>query len=246
MGNLSIDNQLFQTSHHLKSLKLTYYHYQEALVLKLLLFVLFLVSLHVTQNRYILYASDLFTLYIEYPNPALVIVQCTSKWLQSCTSGWCAPATCNTLSLLYTGQSGDDRRYLTAAAILLYLCSLLGLAIELVQMIQRKCQYWLELDNYFQLSLYLLTIIFVSGFGNDCWCAPSWQWQIGAFSVFLGWFNFILILKDMPCTAIPINMFISICITFLKLIFLPILLVLSFGIPFYMVFVRTASSYEVS
>ena len=150
------------------------------------------------------------------------------------------------LSLLYTGQSGDDRRYLTAAAILLYLCSLLGLAIELVQMIQRKCQYWLELDNYFQLSLYLLTIIFVSGFGNDCWCAPSWQWQIGAFSVFLGWFNFILILKDMPCTAIPINMFISICITFLKLIFLPILLVLSFGIPFYMVFVRTASSYEVS
>lgn len=148
--------------------------------------------------------------------------------------------------VLYTGQSGDDRRYLTAAAILLYLCSLLGLGIELVQMIQRKCQYWLELDNYFQMSLYLLTIIFVSGFGNDCWCAPSWQWQIGAFSVFLGWFNFILILKDMPCTAIPINMFISICITFLKLIFLPILLVLSFGIPFYMVFVRTASSYEVS
>ena len=144
------------------------------------------------------------------------------------------------------GQSGDDRRYLTAAAIILYLYSLLGLGIELVQMILRQCQYWLELDNYFQLSTYLLTIIFVSGFGNDCWCAPSWQWQIGAFSVFLAWFNFIFILKDMPCTAIPIHMFISICITFLKLIYLPILLVLSFAIPFYMVFVRTASSYEVN
>ena len=144
------------------------------------------------------------------------------------------------------GQSGDDRRYLTAAAIILYLYLLLGLGIELEQMILMGYQYWLEFDNYFQLSTYLLTIIFVSGFGNDCWCAPSWQWQIGAFSVFLAWFNFIFILKDMPCTAIPIHMFISICITFLKLIYLPLLLVLSFAIPFYTVFVRTASSYKVS
>ena len=45
-----------------------------------------------------------------------------------------------------------------------------------------------------------------------------WQWQIGAFSVFLAWFNFIFILKDMPCTAIPIHMFIRFCITFLKLV----------------------------
>ena len=116
------------------------------------------------------------------------------------------------------GQSGDDRRYLAAAAVFLYLYTFLGLGIELLQMIQRQCQYWLDLDNYFQLSLYLLTIIFVSWFGNDCWCAPSWQWQIGAFSVFLAWFNFIFILKDMPCTAIPIHMFIRFCITFLKLV----------------------------
>jgi len=152
------------------------------------------------------------------------------------------------LSCMDTGQSGADRRYLATAAVFLYLLSLAGLGIEIVQMIQRrrKCQYLRQLDSYFQLSLYLLTLIFVSGFGNYCWCAPNWQWQVGAFSVFLAWFNFILILKDMPCTAIPINMFITICITFLKLIHLPILLVLSFGIPFYMVFVRTASSYEVS
>ena len=72
------------------------------------------------------------------------------------------------------------------------------------------------------------------------------QWQIGALAVFLSWLNFIFILKYMPYTAVPINMFLSICVTFLKVIFLPIVLILAFGIPFYMVFVHTTSSSKVS
>jgi len=74
-----------------------------------------------------------------------------------------------------------------------------------------------------------MTVIFIFDF-DDCWYATTWQWQIGALAVFLSWFNFILVLRSMPHAAVPINIFLSICVTFLKLIFLPIMLVLAFGI----------------
>ena len=110
----------------------------------------------------------------------------------------------------------------------------------------RRWRYFEDSDNYFQLALYLSTVIFIFGFSDECWCSTPWQWQIGAFAVFLSWLNFIFILRYLPYTAVPINMFLSICVTFLKLIFLPIVLILAFGMPHYMVFVRTTSSSEVS
>ena len=97
-------------------------------------------------------------------------------------------------------------------------------------------------DNCFQWVLHTLTLIFMVSLlnGNECWCSTPWQWQIGAFSVFFSWLNFIFVLKYMPYAASPINMFLSICVAFLRLIFLPILLILAFGVPFYMVFVKVS------
>jgi len=106
----------------------------------------------------------------------------------------------------------------------------------------RGLRYFKDLDNYFQLALYILTLIFIVSLvkSNDNWCSTPWQWQIGALAVFFSWVNFIFILRYISYTAGPINMFLSICVAFLKLIFLPILLILAFGIPFYMVFVKVS------
>ena len=128
----------------------------------------------------------------------------------------------------------------------MHFLSFTGLVVEAVQLWIRGLRYFHYSDNYFQLALYISTVNFIYGFDNECWCSTPWQWQIGAFAVFLSWLNFIFILKYMPYTAVPINMFLSICWTFLKLIFLPIVLILAFGVPFYMVFVRTTASSEVS
>ena len=134
---------------------------------------------------------------------------------------------------------------MTTAAVTLCFLSILGLLVELLQLMNRCWRYFEDSDNYFQLALYLSTVIFIFGFSDECWCSTPWQWQIGAFAVFLSWLNFIFILRYLPYTAVPINMFLSICVTFLKLIFLPIVLILAFGVPHYMVFVRTTSSSEV-
>ena len=147
---------------------------------------------------------------------------------------------------LWLGQSEVERGFLAGTAgLILFLCLFL-LFMESIQLYQRHWKYFKEFDNYFQVTVFFTTIIFVApGFTNDCWCAHNWQWQIGALSLCLSWFNLIIVLKDIPWTAIPINMFINICITFLKVLFLPFLLLMAFALPFYMVFVRTVSASEV-
>ena len=137
-------------------------------------------------------------------------------------------------------QSEGDRRFLAATAILLQFLSSTGLMVEAVQFWMRGWKYFNDFDNYFQLALYTLTIIFIRSFDHECWCSTPLRWQIGAFAVFFSWLNFIFVLKYMPYTAVPINMFLSICVAFLRMIFLPILLILAFGIPFYMVFVKVS------
>ena len=144
------------------------------------------------------------------------------------------------------GQTEGDQNFLAKAAIILYILSIFGLLVEFLQFVNRGWRYLTYFDNYLHLALYISTVTFIYVFGDECWCSTPWQWQIGAFAVFLSWLNFIFILKYMPNTAVPINMFLSICVTFLKLIFLPIVLILAFGVPFYMVFVRTTSSSRVS
>jgi len=127
--------------------------------------------------------------------------------------------------LHYTGQSGNKLMFLAG---ILYILVSGGFLLEFWQLKVRRLKYFRDVDNYFQLALYTLTTIFVFDF-DDCWCATTWQWQIGALAVFLSWFNFILVLRSMPYVAVPINIFLSICVTFLKLIYLPIVLVLAFG-----------------
>ena len=90
-------------------------------------------------------------------------------------------------------------------------------------------------------------MIFVSyGLQSGCECPGSWQWQIGAFSLFVSWLNLIMLLKEFPLTGIYVEMFIHIVFTFMKLFLLALLLVISFGLTFYMIFFRPVSQTVMS
>ena len=142
------------------------------------------------------------------------------------------------LTATILGLDEGQSRILSIANDLLCLLSIIGYLVEFLQLVNRGRRYFWDFDNYLQLALYTLTIIFIHNLDNERWCSTRLQWQIGAFAVFLSWLNFIFVLKYMPYTEIRINMF---CVAFLRLIFLPILLILAFGIPFYMVFVKVSS-----
>lgn len=194
-------------------------------------FPLFLVYI----SLYILFLSLLTAFALLSPRPSPSGDTCILKFRSSGTTSNTTDGNCNGL-----GASTVD--YLSGGSVFIILISIFYLSVEVIQMVRRRKQYFTEGENYVQVLTFLFAVIFVAGFGNECWCAPSWQWQIGALSLFLAWFNLVILLKDMPFTGIPINMLFNICLTFVGLVFLPVLLIISFALPFYMVFVRDSPS----
>ena len=140
---------------------------------------------------------------------------------------------------------GHKTTSFTALAVLLILLSIAFLVFEICLLVMMGAQqkYYVTV---IRAASFLMTVIFVFGFLNDCWCAPAWQWQIGAFAVFLAYINLVLYLRGLPIMGIYINLLVSIVIKFLELIYLPVLLILAFAFPFYMVFVRDEAAVFVS
>ena len=88
----------------------------------------------------------------------------------------------------------------------------------------------------FEAILPFLIFLFVIGYGNEDWCAQNWQWNVGAFCTCLSWFSLLVTLKGFRLTASPINMLFAIIKRFLLIIYVPILLIAAFALPFYMLF----------
>ena len=114
--------------------------------------------------------------------------------------------------------------------------------LELIQLLNRRTSYLKEPDNYLELLLLFSTFTFATaGQAEGCFCLEGYAWEFGALAVFLAWIDLIIYLKKLPLTAIPINMLQSILMTFLKLIYLPLILIIAFAIPFYMLFSRVSN-----
>ena len=94
-----------------------------------------------------------------------------------------------------------------------------------------------------EISLLSMIISFVLSVRfNDCFCPNASQWQLGCVAIFLAWIDLILLMNAIPFVAISINMLISIMNSFVKLMFLPVLLIISFGIPLFLLFHKPVNS----
>lgn len=117
---------------------------------------------------------------------------------------------------------------------ILYFLSVVGILIELVQLINQRLQYFLKPHSYLEVVLYIAVLLFIQIDADECWCANRRLWQLGALGCVLAWLNLVYILKRLPFTAIPINMMLNILFTFFSVVLLPILLIVTFALPFYM------------
>lgn len=134
--------------------------------------------------------------------------------------------------------TGFNQPYLFVGGILVIILSVLHISIELQQIYQRGFGYFKDWENYLQLFVFSGAIAFVSHFGYSCYCKTPSQWQLGALILFCAWFNFIVLLKNAPMIGATINLLFRICWKYITLIYLPILLIISFALPFYMLFVN--------
>ena len=136
-----------------------------------------------------------------------------------------------------------ERTFLHGAAIIVIIFSVIRLFIEALQLLRRRHRYFLDWENWMELCLFIACIIFVSsGLQSGCLCPESWQWQLGALAMFIAWLVMLLFLKKLPLTGIYVVMFVDIFYTFMRMILLSILFVVSFGIAFYMLFFRPVRS----
>ena len=131
------------------------------------------------------------------------------------------------------------------AATTLILASSIYLILEFAQLVTRIDRYLKEVENYVQVVMFVSVIIFVFPVGqNSCWCLPGWKWQIGALAVFLAWVNLLLLIRYIPWLRVGEHstMLFNVYINFVKLIYLPILLLVTFAIPLYMLLVNAAQT----
>ena len=92
-----------------------------------------------------------------------------------------------------------------------------------------------------ELILYSVVVVFIQVDPDECWCADSTTWQMGAAACVLAWLNLLYLLKRLPFTAIPINMMLNILFTFFSIALLPLLLIVTFALPFYMLLANPVS-----
>ena len=114
------------------------------------------------------------------------------------------------------------------------LVALVRLAVEVFQLIRHPLEYIKDWVNWIEIPLYICSILFLFVFATPCLCAYSWQWQNGVVSVFLAWMILIAFLQKWPVTGVYILMFLNIIVTFLKVVFLALLLIIAFALAFYM------------
>jgi len=134
----------------------------------------------------------------------------------------------------HLGLSIHEYRFLYVGAAVTILTALLRLGLEIFQLCRHPLEYLLDWVNWMEIPLYIFSIIFTFVFATTCLCVYSWQWQIGVVAVFLGWVGLITFLQKWPVTGVYVLMFVNILGSFLKIAFLALLLVISFGLAFYM------------
>lgn len=137
---------------------------------------------------------------------------------------------------LECGQCNHHSGSLIAAGIVVILCVSLRLTMELFQLLQLNWAYFLAYDNWVEVILYTLVLIFMTTLGETCICAHSWQWQIGALTIFLAWIHLSIFIRKLPLFGLYIVMFQSIVWTFVRIAIPAFLLVLAFTMSFYMLF----------
>ena len=145
---------------------------------------------------------------------------------------------------LYVDIGDSHHQFLLSSSVLLVLFSVITLVISTVTLysigLKQVFLLLLTFGRYrvlFEMLLALCILLFVIGYYiKDDWCAENYQWNFGAICTCLSWMTVIISLKGFPPIASHINKLFTIIYQFLTIIFLPILFIIAFFLPYSMLF----------
>lgn len=117
----------------------------------------------------------------------------------------------------------------SAVVIMVYIC--LNTMHELLQMYQQRWHYMLDPINLVSWLLYICASIMVVPIFSGR--IQQIQYSCASLTVFLSWFNLLLLLQRFDQVGIYVVMFLEILQTLLKVLFVFSILIIAFGLAFY-------------
>ena len=156
------------------------------------------------------------------------IINCTYK----CTYYHC---------FYYIGTNDGHHTFLLISSIVLIIFSVISLIINgLTLWSTGLTQIYLLFKTFkryrvfFEIILAVCIFVFVTGYySTRSWCAKNYQWHFGAICTFLSWITVLISLKFISSHT---NKLFTIINQFMKLSFLPVVLLIAFFLPFVMLF----------
>lgn len=103
---------------------------------------------------------------------------------------------------------------------------------EIIQIYQQRYHYLFEPINFVSWLLYIAAVIMVSPIfmdGHKC----DFLFSAASLTVFLSWFNLLLLLQRFDQIGIYVVMFLEILQTLIKVLFVFSILIIAFGLAFF-------------
>ncbi|CAH0547388.1 unnamed protein product [Brassicogethes aeneus] len=124
--------------------------------------------------------------------------------------------------------------YISALAIISYIG--INTIREVIQLYQQKYMYFMDPINLVTWLLYSSAIVMVIPiFGNQMY---DIQFSCASLTVFLSWFNLLLLLQRFDQVGIYVVMFLEILQTLIKVLMVFSILIIAFGLAFYILLSR--------
>lgn len=92
---------------------------------------------------------------------------------------------------------------------------------------------WIEMAQCISISIFLLDISY-----QDCFCSSRREWEAGIVSLALTWLVLLVWLQTMHWIGIYVTIMLRIIYSFVKVAIFGVLLIVAFGLSFYMLFYR--------
>ncbi|XP_064626190.1 transient receptor potential cation channel subfamily A member 1-like isoform X2 [Lineus longissimus] len=129
---------------------------------------------------------------------------------------------------------------LIAATIIVVFC-LLNMVKEVIQMVQQKMKYFLDVTNLLEWILYISCSVFLCP-SLTMSTSTHFQWESGAVATFLAWVNLLLFFQRSGRFGIYVVMFLEILKTLIEVLVVFFVLIVAFGLAFYIVLTNKTNS----
>jgi transient receptor potential cation channel subfamily A protein 1 len=127
--------------------------------------------------------------------------------------------------------------YMSAVAIISYI--IINTIREMIQMYQQKYMYFMDPINLVTWILYSAAIVMVLPiFWGTMY---ELQFSCASVTVFLSWFNLLLLLQRFDQVGIYVVMFLEILQTLIKVLMVFSILIIAFGLAFYILLSRVST-----